>query len=178
MVDAFAFDDARHLKSELVAKQFPDEECFPDAPASVNGDELCLARVFVFGQQFDFVFPPDDVHLSAFYLPQRYDSFSKTLPFFRQIDEILIEMAEIESLIFRQIDEKSLDLAEIRIIYNTVIQFVILFYAAKSRSEFVRNSCMVCMLEFGRNFDVVFASNPSRCFIETFLRRSDGASPF
>ena len=35
---------------------------------------------------------------------------------FRQIDEILIEMAEFEVLIFRQIDEKSLDLAEISFI--------------------------------------------------------------
>ena len=48
-------------------------------------------------------------------------------------------MAEIESIIFRQIDEKSLDLAEIIIIYNTVKQFIILFYAAKSRLKFVQS---------------------------------------
>jgi len=54
-------------------------------------------------------------------------------------------MAEIEALIFRQIDEKSLDLAEIRIIYNTEKQFIILFYAAKSRSDFVQYFCMICM---------------------------------
>lgn len=63
----------------------------------------------------------------------------------RQIDEILIEMAEIEALILRQIDEKSLGLAEIRIIYNTEKQFIIQFYAAKSRSEFIQNFCMICM---------------------------------
>ena len=54
-------------------------------------------------------------------------------------------MAEIEALIFRQIDEKSLDLAEIRICYNTVKQFVILFYDANSRLEFVQYFCMICM---------------------------------
>lgn len=54
-------------------------------------------------------------------------------------------MAEIEALIFRQIDEESLDLAEIIIIYNTVKQFIILFYATKSRSEFVQYFCKVCM---------------------------------
>ena len=67
-------------------------------------------------------------------------------------------MAEIEALIFRQIDEKSLDLAEIIIIYNTVKQFIILFYAAKSRLKFIQNFCMGCMLEFGRNFGVVIVS--------------------
>lgn len=54
-------------------------------------------------------------------------------------------MAEFEVLIFRQIDEKSLDLAKIRICYNTVKQFVILFYNAKNRLEFIQNFCMVCI---------------------------------
>ncbi len=51
----------------------------------------------------------------------------------------------LNDFIFRQIDEKSLDLAENIIIYITVKQFIILFYAAKSRLKFVQNSCMICM---------------------------------
>ena len=77
-------------------------------------------------------------------------------------------MAEIEVLLFRQIDEKSLDLAEIIIIYNNVKQFIILFYAAKIRSEFIQNYCMICMLEFSRNFDVGVSPKKDEARFETF----------